>query len=112
MQTNEVISTISSIILRCEKMLPKFQEGTSQHTLLCNRIQAMYIAKALLEECAQDYTIEDMKKAVLPVESILHKCEKAQSKYEIDTKQYRRYCDMIEAMRAAKVCIEQKLNSL
>jgi len=34
----------------CEKIQPKFHEGTSQHTLLKNRIKALYISKALITD--------------------------------------------------------------
>ena len=36
-----IIATISN----CEKAQTKFAEGTSQHTLLKNRIKALYLSK-------------------------------------------------------------------
>ena len=42
------ISLLSSTITKCEKMQLKFSEGTSQHSLLKNRIKALYISKSLL----------------------------------------------------------------
>lgn len=39
---------VSSTISKCEKIQPKFIEGTSQHTLLKNRIKALYISKSLI----------------------------------------------------------------
>ncbi len=45
-----VLQIVSSTISRCEKSQPKFMEGTSQHTLLKNRIKAMYISKSLITD--------------------------------------------------------------
>lgn len=41
---------ISSVIHKCEKAQEKFPGGTSHHTLLKNRLKAMYISKALIEK--------------------------------------------------------------
>lgn len=49
---NELDTTvrfISSTISKCEKMQLKFAEGTSQHSLLKNRIKALYISKDFIE---------------------------------------------------------------
>jgi len=46
----EALRAINSIIHKCEKAQEKFPEGKSQHTLLQNRLKAMYISKALITE--------------------------------------------------------------
>lgn len=46
----EAIRAIVSTIGKCEKVLPKLKEGTSQHTLLMRRIKAFRIAVALMEK--------------------------------------------------------------
>lgn len=46
----EALRAINSIIHKCEKAQKKFPEGNSQHTLLRNRLKAMYISKALIAE--------------------------------------------------------------
>lgn len=46
----EALRVVSSTISKCEKMQLKFAEGTSQHTLLKNRIKAMYISKSLITD--------------------------------------------------------------
>ena len=46
----EALRAVISIIHKCEKAQEKFPEGTSQHTLLKNRLKAMYIAKTLMED--------------------------------------------------------------
>ena len=49
-ELEEALQIVSSAISRCEKTQPKFVEGTSQHTLLKNRIKAMYISKSLITD--------------------------------------------------------------
>lgn len=46
----EALQVVSSTISKCEKIHPKFAKGTSQHTLLNNRIKAMYISKSLITD--------------------------------------------------------------
>ena len=46
----ESLNVIDSTIRNCEKIHPKFSEWTSQHTLLKNRIKALYISKALMNK--------------------------------------------------------------
>lgn len=59
-ELTEALRTINSIIHKCEKAQEKFPEGNSQHTLLQNRLKAMYISKALITEALPkvDSTIE------------------------------------------------------
>ncbi|MDD2471740.1 MAG: hypothetical protein PHT28_02330 [Dehalococcoidales bacterium] len=46
----EALRAVSSIISKCEKAQEKFPSGTSHHTLLKNRLKAMYISKAFIAE--------------------------------------------------------------
>jgi hypothetical protein len=78
----EALRVVSSTISKCEKMQPKFAVGTSQHTLLENRIKAMYISKSLITgENVEKYTTQELLEALPRVSSIISKCEKAQLKY-------------------------------
>ena len=79
----EALQVVDSTIKNCEKMQPKFEEGTSQHTLLKNRIKALYISKLLIENqnVMDKYTKEELIEAIRPVSSIISKCEKAQIRY-------------------------------
>lgn len=49
-ELTEALRAINSIIHKCEKAQKKFPEGNSPHTLLRNRLKAMYISKALITE--------------------------------------------------------------
>ena len=55
-----------------EKFLPKFPEGTSQHSLLRNRIQALKTARDLISGEGQP-TREELEFALPRIESIIHK---------------------------------------
>jgi hypothetical protein len=47
---SEALRAINSIIHKCEKAQEKFPEGKAQHTLLRNRLKAMYLSKELITE--------------------------------------------------------------
>lgn len=46
----EALRAIDSVIHKCEKAQEKFPNGNSHHTLLKNRLKAMYISKELIEK--------------------------------------------------------------
>lgn len=49
-ELSEALRAINSIIHKCEKAQEKFTEGKPQHTLLRNRLKAMYLSKELITE--------------------------------------------------------------
>lgn len=49
-ELTEALKAVNSIIGKCEKAQEKFSEGNSHHTLLKNRLKAMYISKSLITE--------------------------------------------------------------
>lgn len=107
------LRVVTSAITCCEKMCPKFAEGTSHHSLLRNRLQALYITKALLEEdhpALAAWSVEDLYAALPPVRSIRHKNEKARSKYEPGDAWYRRFTPAIQAMDLVDSLIQQELS--
>ena len=144
-ELTETLFVIASIVGRCENAQTKFREGTSQHTLLINRIRALYLSKELVEaellqmgerlsavsceetrKCeetgkyealdnceilGEGYLMEELKSAVPPIVSIISKCEKAQSKYEKETAQFRRYEKIILAMKVSKTLLKDRLEN-
>jgi hypothetical protein len=54
----QALRVVSSTISKCEKIQLKFANGTSQHTLLKNRIKAMYIAWSKLEGRLSDFNTD------------------------------------------------------
>ena len=111
-ELKEALRVISSTISNCEKIQPKFQEGTSQHTLLKNRIKALYISKSLItnEDFGDTYTKKEMKEAIAPVSSIISKCEKAQLKFAEGTSHHTRLKSIIKAMYISKSLITDEFS--
>lgn len=110
-ELKEALRIISSTISNCEKIQPKFHEGTSQHTLLKNRIKALYISKLLIveEDVIDVYTKEELKEAIAAIASIISKCEKAQLKFTDGTSHHARLKSMIKAMYISKSLITDEI---
>lgn len=106
-ELSRALQVVISTINNCENIMPKFAEGTSQHTLLKNRIKAMYISKALIanEDEIGKFTQDDFIEALNPVKSIISKCEKAQIKFDSGTPQHTRFKTLIDAMYISKQLI-------
>lgn len=111
-ELDEALQIVSSAISRCEKIQPKFREGTSQHTLLKNRIKALYISKSLLtnENIVDKYTKKELAEALPPVSSIISKCEKAQLKFAEGTSRHTRFSNIIKAMYISKSLITDEID--
>lgn len=109
---SDALQVVSSTICKCEKIQPKFAERTSQHTLLKNRIKAMYISKALIMENdeIEQYTKHDLLDALKPIASIISKCETGQRKHIIESAQYKRFQKIIDAMNIAKSLVSDEIN--
>lgn len=103
--------TIQSIILNCERTQPKFKEGSSQFSLLKNRIKAMYIIIAIIDKQENSYTIDEMQIALKPICSIISKCEKAQSKFDESNHNFRRLDKIIKAMGLSKTLLEETIQN-
>jgi hypothetical protein len=90
----------------------KFAAGTSQHTLLKNRIKAMYISKSLItaENIMDKYTKAELIEALRPVASIISKCEKAQLKFTEGTSHHTRFKNIIKAMYISQALITDEIN--
>ena len=113
-ELKEAMQVISSTISNCEKMHPKFAEGTSQHTLLKNRIKSLYISKSLImeENIIDKYTKKEIIEALPPISSIISKCEKAQLKFTEDSSHYKHLKKIIQAMHISKSLIEDKIGEM
>lgn len=110
-ELEKALQIVSSTISNCEKAKPKFAEGTSQRTLLRNRIKALYISKSLItEENLMDrYTKEELIEALRPISSIISKCEKALQKFTEGTSHHTRLNNMIKAMYISKSFITEEV---
>ncbi|OJV63804.1 MAG: hypothetical protein BGO41_00435 [Clostridiales bacterium 38-18] len=103
------------MIQRSERVLPKLKEGSSQQSLVKNRIKALKIAKMVckahtrdkvkatlkntLEDNCDDgmsmnqfsdgYSIQEIENAIAPIQSLISKSEKVLLKVKPDSWQYR-----------------------
>jgi hypothetical protein len=136
--TNEELSNalreVTSTITKCEKIIGKFAEGSSQHSLLRNRIKAMVISKALIEDELYKvkhgssmgenveaegefdantvkilYSKNDLTEALRPIISIIGKCEKARGKFAEGTTNYNRFEKIIDSMGVCKTLVGVQL---
>lgn len=109
--SENALKTITSTISRCEKAQLKFKPGCSQHSLLRNRLNALYISKALLtHQDISNIQDDELIKALSPITSIISKCEKAQQKYDVDNAQYKRYIHLLNAMNLCQSLISEEIN--
>jgi len=110
----EALRVVSSTINKCEKMQLKFAEGASQHTLLKNRIKAMYISKLLItdENIMDKYTKEELIEALRPVSSVISKCEKAQLKFMEGDSNHTRLNNIIKAMYISNSLITDEISKI
>lgn len=106
-ERDEALAVIASAITRCEKIQPKFAPGSAQHSLLRNRLRALYLCQELLAGHAPDCTREELLAALPPVQSILHKASQAQRKYAPGTRPYQRFAPLIRAMQLSQALLEQ-----
>lgn len=65
-------------------------------------VTGKYEALDNCEILGEGFLMEELKSTVPPIVSIISKCEKAQSKYEKGTAQFRRYEKIIHAMKVSK----------
>ena len=110
----EALRTMSSMISKTEKTKEKFAQGTSQHTLQKNRLQALNIALSLiLKELAEsdtlDYSKEDLEKAIAPIASLISKSEKAQKKLAQGTWQHTMLSNNLKALYIASPLLTKAL---
>ena len=110
-ELGKALKLINSTIEKCLKIQPKFPEGTSQHTLLENRIKALMISQLLItnQDIKDKYNIERLKSALGPINSIIKKCEKAQQKFPDGNTFHTRFKNIIDAMTISKTYIEEEI---
>lgn len=109
-QRQDALAVVDSSIRRCQQVQPKFAPGSSQHSLLRNRLRALSAAKALLlGETPEGYTEADLKAALPPLASIRRKCSKAQEKHPPGSPFFTRFERTIRAMEVAEALVKEEL---
>ena len=105
---NEILNFLDHTRELEEKFLPKFPEGTSQHSLLKNRIRALQTARELISGEGRP-SREELEFALPKIESMIHKMSKARDKYEPGSRNYKRFDPMVQAMKQVRTAIMQAL---
>lgn len=107
------LAVIEATVTECLKVLPKFTAGSSQHSLLSNRIKALEIAQALLNDAAtsRDYSKEALQAALAPIQSLLRKSEKAMTHFKPGHPAYTRLNKLIQAMTLSELTIEEAIDN-
>ena len=105
---NEILNFLDHTRELEEKFLPKFPEGTSQHSLLKNRIRALHTARELISGEGRP-SREELEFALPRIESMIHKMSKARDKYEPGSRNYKRFDPTVQAMKQVRTAIMQAL---
>lgn len=84
---------IEDMLEKSKKAQAKFEPGTSQHTLLANRIHALNVSLTLLSREAEQtvmhrYSMHELQSAIAPLTSLIHKSEKARTHLQPDSWQH------------------------
>lgn len=101
---NELLKFVDHTIELEEKFLPGFPEGTSQHSLLRNRIQALQAVRDLISG-EREVSQAELEFSLPRIESIIHKTRKARDKYEPGSRNYRRFDPTVQAMEQVRIAI-------
>ena len=105
---NEILNFLDHTRELEEKFLPKFPEGTSQHSLLKNRIRALQTARELISGEGGP-SREELEFALPRIESMIHKMSKARDKYEPGSRNYKRFDPTVQSMKQVRTAIMQAL---
>ncbi len=111
-EIENTLKIIESTIINCEKIQPKFKEGTPQLSLSRNRIKALNISKTLITNDKHSYTQEDLSKAEIQITSIINKSKKAFINAKEGTGTYTRLKRIIDAMTISLDYIQEGINNL
>ena len=107
---NEILNFLDHTRALEEKFLPKFPEGTSQHSLLKNRIRALQTARELISGEGRP-SREELEFALPRIESMIHKMSKARDKYEPGSRNYKRFDPTVQVMEQIRTAILQVLEA-
>jgi len=112
----KALSSIASMIRRSEGVQDKFREGTPQASLIRNRLKALNISSALVTKelnsdfLIDDFSKEDVEKALPPITSTIRKCEKALQTLKAESPQAALTGNMLAALNISLTLIIKELN--
>jgi hypothetical protein len=116
-QMADALIAINDMMSRAGKAKEKFVQGTSQHTLQKNRLNALHISFSLIsKELAKSDAVtcfaeDDLKNAIAQVTSLIRKSEKALGKLAQGTWQHTMLSQNLKALYIALPLIKKALNN-
>lgn len=115
----EALRAITSICGKCEKALPKLKDGTFQHAMTAQGIEAYRIAGGLIKRelmagsetnaAESGYTKEQLEAALAALASAEARVEKIQPKFQAGTPQHTLAVRRIRAFQIAAGLIRGEL---
>ncbi|WP_148410742.1 hypothetical protein [Murimonas intestini] len=111
----KALDAILSMADKGKKAQVKFRRGTSQYTLLENRINALNIAFSLINkelgnDMSQEFERAALENACAPIQSLISKSEKAQTRLKPGTWQYVMLENNIKALYIAWPLVLKELD--
>lgn len=97
-QIQDTLKIVESSIVNCENVRLKLKEGSASYSLNANIIKALYISKALLANQVNEYTKEEIKKAVTQIASIKSKSTTGITNAKDGSAIYIRFSRLIDTM--------------
>ena len=108
-QIKDTLKIIKSTIVNCEKVQPKLKAGSPSLSLSKNRIKALYISKDLLMNEENQYSKEELEKAVVQITSIKNKSTTGLNNAKEGSSTYTRFSRLIAAMNIILVYLEKAI---
>ncbi|WP_455539216.1 hypothetical protein [Terrisporobacter sp.] len=108
-QIKEILKLIESTITNCERIQPKLKEGSPSLSLNKNRIKALYISKDLLMNKENQYTKDELEKAIIQINSIKNKSTTGINNAKEGSSTYTRFSRIIKAMDVTLEYLQQAL---
>ena len=102
-QIKDTLKIIESSIVNCEKVQPKLKEGSPSLSLSKNRI------KALLMNQENQYSKEELEKAVVQITSIKNKSTTGLNNAKEGSSTYTRFSKLITAMSIVLVYLQKAI---
>lgn len=105
----DTLKIVESTIVNCEKIQPKLKEGSPSLSLSKNRIKALYISKALLMNQENEYSKEELEKAVVQITSIKNKSTTGLNNAKEGSSTYTRFSKLINEMNIVLIYLQKAI---
>ena len=107
----QVRQSLQDMMERTQQALAKFEAGSSQHSLLENRLQALRVGLWLIEDTVKEHTRNELEQAVAPVNSLMQKSGKAREKVKPGSWQHAMLSNNLQALAIVKKMLETRLDA-